>query len=404
MAGTFANNKGNRRRFLESSAGAAAGMMSLGSARRSSSSPNQKVQIAVIGVRARGRQLVKRIAAHPHATVTALCDIDSAQINRASSELQDLQPYSARLERDYRKVLAAGDIDAVVVATPDHWHAPMCLDALAANKHVFVETPISHTIDETAAIVSAASNSDRIVHCGMQQRSMPHMHSAIHELRNGSIGSIRLARAWASHRRKPIGKAVDGPPPIDVDYDTWLGAATKRPFNPNRFHYSWRWFWDYGGGELTNWGVHMIDIAMRGLSASSRDGSQFANPTISTTGGKYYFNDDQETPDTLTASFDFGDRSLIWEHRQWCPRQIEGRSAGVAFYGDGGTLIVDRGGWKIYDSSEKVAATDNSRGDTIIEDFVDAIRSGSGPQQDLASIASSTDLCHRANLVYRGLL
>jgi predicted dehydrogenase len=401
MAGNFADSKGNRRRFLESSAGVAAGVMSLGSARPEASA-NQRVQVAIIGVRARGRQLMKRLAAQSGVSIVALCDVDPAQIARASSELCDLQTQPARLERDYRNVLAAGDVDAVIVATPDHWHAKMCLDAISANKHVFVETPISHTIEETSAIVSAASDSDRIVACGLQQRSMPHIQSALDQLQSGNIGTIRLARAWASHRRKSIGKAVDGPPPIDVDYDTWLGPASKRDFNPNRFHYSWRWFWDYGGGELTNWGVHMIDTARLGLFSDQSQHSAQVEPIIKTTGGKYYFDDDQETPDTLTANFDFGDRTLTWEHRQWCPRQIEGRSAAVAFYGDGGTLILDRGGWKIYDSAEKVAATDTSSGDTVVEDFVNAVRTGSS-QHSLASIATSTDLCHRANLVYRGI-
>ena len=153
----------------------------------------------------------------------------------------------------------------------------------------------------------------------------------------------------------------------------WLGSAPKRDFNLNRFHYSWRWFWDYGGGEVTNWGVHMIDIARLGLERIADFGSRISDcgegVRITTTGGKYHFEDDQETPDTLTANLDFGDRTLIWEHRQWCPRQIEGRSAGVAFYGENGTLVLDRGGWKVYDSNEKVAVTDTSRGDTVVEDF-----------------------------------
>lgn len=393
MSSSFENNKGSRRRFLESSAGMAAGMISLGSG-QASAAANSNLQVAVVGVRSRGRQLIKRFAKLDGVHIQAICDIDLAQANRAAGELRDLQRTHCRVERDYRNVLAAGDIDAVVIATPDHWHAPMCIDALNAGKHVFVETPMSHTATETAAILDAARNSDRVVFCGMQQRSMPHMQSAIENVRSGRIGSVRLARAWTSHRRKSIGLAPDGPAPVDVDYRTWLGPAPSREFNPNRFHYSWRWFWDYGGGELTNWGIHMIDIARLGLGVGQPN-------RVTASGGKYHFNDDQETPDTLTVNYDFADSTLIWEHREWCTRQIEGRSAGVAFYGENGTLIVDRSGWKIYDSGETVPATETSRGDTVAEDFVAAIRTGDTRRDQLQSAAISTDLCHMGNSAYR---
>jgi len=417
----FTNNKGNRRRFLGSTAGVAAGMMSLKAA--TAGSANSNLQVGIVGVRARGRQLIKRFANQPGVTIRAICDIDPAQANRAAGELHDLQAADFRTERDYCSLLASGDVDAVVIATPDHWHAPMTIDAVAANKHVFVETPLTHSIDETTAVLNAASDSDRVLFCGMQQRSMSHMRSALNHIADGHLGSVRLARAWTSHRRKSIGTAPDGPPPIGVDYSHWLGPAPSREFNPNRFHYSWRWFWDYGGGELTNWGVHMIDMARLGLFGSrlhsgvagvgARDernpGASFAGSvqprpptTIHATGGKYYFtDDDQETPDTLTVNYDFGDRTLIWEHRQWCPRQIEGRSAGVAFYGEHGTLILDRGGWKVYDSNEKVAATESGSGDTVVEDFVAAVRSNDVTRHGLVSIAATTNLCHAANQEYR---
>ena len=178
MSSSFENNKGSRRRFLESSAGMAAGMISLGSG-QASAAANSNLQVAVVGVRSRGRQLIKRFAKLDGVHIQAICDIDLAQANRAAGELRDLQRTHCRVERDYRNVLAAGDIDAVVIATPDHWHAPMCIDALNAGKHVFVETPMSHTATETAAILDAARNSDRVVFCGMQQRSMPHMQSAL---------------------------------------------------------------------------------------------------------------------------------------------------------------------------------------------------------------------------------
>ncbi len=381
----------------------AAGIMTLGSG--ANGTANSNLHVAVIGVRARGRQLLKRLANTNNVSIRALCDVDPAQAQRASGELRDVQREQFRLERDYQVILAAGDVDAVVIATPDHWHAPMCVQSLAAGKHVFVETPLSHSTEDTNAMLSAATDSDRVLFCGMQQRSMPHIQSALNHIAAGHLGSVRLARAWTSHRRKSIGRAPDGPPPIDVHYSMWLGPALQREFNPNRFHYSWRWFWDYGGGELTNWGVHMIDIARLGLfgrRTTDADADTLPTPGVQVTGGKYYFtDDDQETPDTLTVNYDFGDRTLIWEHRQWCPRQIEGRSAGVAFYGEHGTLIVDRGGWKVYDSNEKVAATDSGSGDTIVTDFVEAVGTNKIDRDTLHSIAATTDLCHMANKVYR---
>lgn len=386
----FANYRGNRRRFLESSAGMAAGMMSISGPRRS-----DPVRVAIIGTRNRGRQLAKRFAASSAASIAAVCDIDYAQASRCLTEVQQIAGSTGcRMEADYQRVLAAGDVDAVVIATPDHWHAKMCLESLDAAKHVFVEPPLAHTIDESRQILSAAATSERTVFCGLQQRSMAHVRSAIAHLQENRIGEVRLARAWTSHRRTSIGKAPDSPEPIGVDYQRWLGPAPARPFNPNRFHYSWRWFWDYGGGELTNWGVHLLDIARLGMNVSlPRD--------VVAVGGQYYISDDQETPDTLNVTYDYSDRAIVWEQRQWSPRQMEGRSAGVAFYGNRGTLIVDRGGWKIYDSEESSGLSEPGRGDTIVEDFLDAIRVGDRRLDDLKSAAISTDLCHLGNQAYR---
>ena len=183
MSANFSNNTGNRRRFLGSSAGVAASMLSLGGAPVGS----PEIRVGVIGVRARGRQLIKRLVSLDGVSVSSICDIDPAQASRAAGELRDLQSSPFRVERDYQRLLASGDVDSVVIATPDHWHARMCIDALAAGKHVFVETPLSHKVDETAAILGAASQSDRVLFCGMQQRSMPHMHSALDHIAAGHL-------------------------------------------------------------------------------------------------------------------------------------------------------------------------------------------------------------------------
>ncbi len=381
----------SRRRFLESSAGLAAGLMAFGA---TAQAKRPSVNVGVIGVRVRGRQLARAFSRTSGCRVVAICDVDPTQAIRTGSELLEFQQQPCRQEAQASRVLGADDVDAVVIATPDHWHASLCLQAIEAGKHVFVETPMSHTVAETRSILSAARASDRVVFCGLQQRSMPHVQSALRVLQEGRLGNVRLARAWSSHKRKPIGRATAGPVPIGVDYETWLGPAPRREFTPNRFHYSWRWFWDYGGGELTNLGVHMIDIARLGLNVTTPR-------RIVATGGQYYTDDDQETPDTLTVNYDFHDCSLIWEHRQWCSRPIEGRSTGVAFYGDRGTLIIDRGGWKIYDSDKKDASGEQGSGDSVVADFLTAVRLGRPDHSLLESAAISTDLCHFGNLAWR---
>lgn len=385
----------SRREFLGSSAknaaGVAAGMVALGAV---PFRPSECVRIGVIGVRNRGKQLASGFAAMSDVEVGALCDVDASQLPAAARAVEEVQGTAPRMERDFRRLLDDTAIDAIVVATPDHWHAAMAVRACEAGKDVYLEKPLARTIAEGEQVLAAAIRHQRVVQCGIQERSGEQFRTAIELVRSGRLGEVRLARAWAVQKRKPIGFKKDGPAPECVDYDQWLGLAPRREFNPNRFHYNWRWFWDYGTGELGNWGPHMLDVARWGL------GVEWPR-RVASSGGIYHLRDDRQTPDTQTVHFDFGDRTIIWEHRQWSAHGIEGRSCACAFYGERGTLVVDRGGWKVYDCRESLTCGAHDCEAAHLRDFIDCVRSRSTPRCDAWTGHVSSGLCHLGNIAHR---
>ncbi|MEX0704519.1 MAG: Gfo/Idh/MocA family oxidoreductase [Planctomycetales bacterium] len=389
-------NPVSRREFLGSSAknaaGVAAGMVGLGAVPFRPAS--DRVRLGVIGVRNRGKQLACGFAAMPDVEVAALCDVDASQLPAATRAVEEAQGRPPRWEHDFRRLLDDRALDALVIATPDHWHAAMMVRACEAGKDVYVEKPVSRTIAEGEKMVAAAERHQRVVQCGIQERSGGQFRSAIEFVRSGRLGDVRLARAWAVQRRKPIGAKKDGLAPECVDYDLWLGPAPQRAFNPNRFHYNWRWYWDYGTGELGNWGTHMLDVARWGL------GVEWPR-RVSSSGGVYHLRDDRQTPDTQTVHFDFGDRTLVWEHRQWTSHGIEGRSTAAAFYGEHGTLIVDRGGWKVYDCRESITHAADDCEAAHLRNFIDCIRTRGTPHADIRTGHVSSALCHLGNMAHR---
>jgi predicted dehydrogenase len=391
----------NRRQFLGSSAknaaGVAAGMVALAGATAvagSKSSPGERVRVATIGVRNQGKTLTAHLAGLPDVDVVALCDVDESLRPAATSAATDAHGKAPRWESDFRRILDDRTIDAVVIATPDHWHAPMTILACQAGKDVYVEKPVSHNVREGQQMVAAARRSGRVVQSGLQQRSGTHFQSAVDFVRSGKLGAVHLAKAWTVHRRKPIGRKRDSVPPDGVDYDLWLGPAPLRAFNANRFHYNWHWFWDYGTGELGNWGTHMLDVARWGLGVGL--------PTrISASGGRFHFDDDQETPDTLVVQYAYPRATIVWEHRLWSTHGVEGRSAAAAFYGEAGTLVVDRGGWKVYDLAETIASDSSEQPIAHLRNFIDCIKSRSRPAADIETGHVSSALCHLGNIAYR---
>ena len=388
----------NRRAFLGSSAqqaaSVAAGMLGLSTVASAGISAAHDLRIGVIGVRNQGKDLAVRLAGLPGVNIAALCDVDESQFAPAIPAIGAVQSSLPRTEHDFRRLLDDPSLDAVVVATPDHWHAPMGMQALQAGKHLYLEAPITHRLKEGVWLQALAENSRQIVQCGLPQRSGPHFHAAIDYLRSGQLGKVLQAKAWTFHVRKSIGHRAEVSTDPDFDHDLWLGPAVAHPYQANRSHYNWRWFWDYGSGELGHWGVHLLDVALWGL--------ELAWPTqITAVGGKFHFDDDQETPDTLTVHYRYPQTLLTWEHRLWSPHGQEGRSAGVAFYGDRGTLVVDRGGWKVYDQPGAPAANGADSFPAHLGTFVAAIRGQATVNAPIEVGHLASGLCHLGNIAYR---
>lgn len=387
----------SRRQFLgrsaQNAAGVAAGMVGLSST-AAATDRSQPVRVGVIGVRNQGRTLATQLAGMDDVNVAALCDVDSSLQSAAINAVSDKQDLAPRWETDFRRLLDDAAVDAVVIATPDHWHALMGIMACQADKDVYLEKPVSHTVEEGQRLVEVARSTDRIIQTGLQQRSGAHFQSAIELIHSGKLGTVRLAKAWMASKRKPIGRKLDEPAPQGVDYDLWLGPAPERDFNANRFHHHWQWFHDYGTGELGNWGVHLLDIARWGLKLDFPS-------RVSASGGNYVFRGDQEMPDTLQATFHWPQHTITWEHRLWTNHGLEGRGSGVSFHGEHGTLVIDRSGWKVYDSKERLNADASELLGSHLRNFIDCVRTRQRPNADIEVGHISTTLCHIGNAAWR---
>lgn len=308
-------------------------------------SADEIVRVALIGCRSMGWADLSSLLKHPGVACIALCDIDSNILNSRAAELEKKSGKKPLLYSDYRKLLENKDIDAVIIGTPDHWHCLVMVNACEAGKDVYVEKPIANTIEECNLMVAAATKYNRIVQVGQWQRSDPHWISALDYLRSGKLGNIRAAKTWANvNYGKSFPVKPDSPVPAGVDYDMWLGPAPKRPFNANRFHGSFRYFWDYAGGLMTDWGVHMIDMVLAGMNVT-------VPASVAVSGGKYAYPDSAaETPDTLQAVYDFGHFTMLWEQCLGTGRTPYNRTPGnpgVAFIGNNGTLVIDRDTWEV---------------------------------------------------------
>jgi predicted dehydrogenase len=337
--------------------------------------------------------------------------VDDDHTARTLRELRDQHRQEpALLSRDFREVLDRGDIDAVIVATPDHWHALPTILACEAGKDVYVEKPLSLTIAEGRAMVNAARRHKRVVQIGTQQRSASHYQEAVAYVKSGALGKVRVVRAWAYLDSNGAMPALpNDAPPAYVDYDLWLGPAPKRPFNRNRFHSSFRWFWDYSGGLATDWGAHMIDIASWAMGVR-------APSSAASVGGKFGYPDDaMETPDTQHVIWSFPGFSMIWEHALGVGRGPEGREHGVAFHGNDAVLVIDRGGWEVIPETRNLdrmgpryrsegLPRQRAREDfhlRHIENFIDCMRSRKQPNSDVEIGHTSMIACHLGNIAQR---
>jgi predicted dehydrogenase len=400
-------NTTTRRHFLQHTATFSAGAVALGLSprvRAAESGANNKIVLALIGPGGMGTNLLKSFAAQPDVVIASVCDPDSARAGAAAQITEQISGKRPKTEKDLRRVLEDKSIDGVVIATPDHWHAPATILACEAGKHVYVEKPCSHNIREGRLMVAAARRYNRIVQVGTQSRGTAHVRRAMELLHGGAIGEVVVAKAWNSQRRGSIGRAKPSDPPANLDFDLWVGPAPVVPYQSNLLPGVWRWWYAFGTGDMGNDGVHDLDIARWGLGVETHPN------TITALGGKYVFDDDQQFPDTQTVAFEYAGQAnarpkqLIYEQRLWSPYMQEGYENGNAFYGTKGMLILGKhGGWQVFgpknEAREKMSG--NVESTPHHRDFLEGIKSGRRPNADIEIGHLSATLCHLGNIATR---
>jgi len=355
--------------------------MELLAAVRKKVGPNDTINIGVIGCKGMGFSDLVSMLKISETNVIALCDVDESVLQARTTDLEKAGIKKPKWYRDYRRLLENKDIDVVIIGTPDHWHCLQLTDALQAGKDVYCEKPIANSIQESNLMLNYVTASDRMVQIGQWQRSQPHFLDAIAYVHSGQLGEIRLAKAWAYQGwMKPVPMIADSPVPNGVDYDMWLGPAPKRDFNANRFHFNFRWFWDYAGGLMTDWGVHLIDYALYGMKAGTPK-------SVMAIGGKFAYPDDaSETPDTLQTVYEYDGFSILWEHATGIDGGNYGRNHGIAFIGNNATLVLDRQGWELIpenrakEGKDKIEAVSFDRGtknglDLHMVNFIESVKS-----------------------------
>ena len=375
-----------RRKFLEQSALLAAGGLLIPafesnafSIFKSRVSPSDQVNIGAIGIKGMGWSNVMAALKIPGVNLVAVCDVDKSVIDKRLDELSKKNIATSNIKRygDYRKLLEQKDVDAVIIGTPDHWHALMMIHACEAGKDVYVEKPVGNSIVECNRMVAAQKRYNKIVQAGQWQRSQQHFKDAVAFVHSGQLGNIRTAKVWCYQGWMKPGPVVpDSAAPEGVDYQQWLGPAKTRPFNSSRFHFNFRWFWDYAGGLMTDWGVHLLDYALIGMKAD-------LPISIAGLGGKFAYPDlYEETPDTLTTLYEFDKFNMVWDSAMGIDNGSYGRDHGIAFIGNNGTLILNRGGWEVIEerqSKNKVIMPFQKSSDNGLDkhwvNFIDAVKS-----------------------------
>lgn len=337
--------------------------------------PNDRINIGLVGCKGMGFSDLSSMLKISETNVIALCDVDKNVLEQRTADLEKAGIKKPMWYRDYRKMLENKDIDVVIIGTPDHWHCLQLTDALQAGKDVYCEKPIANSVQESNIMLNYVGASDRMVQIGQWQRSQPHFVDAIEFVHSGKLGNIRLAKAWAYQGwMKPVPVLPNGEAPEGVDYKMWLGPAPERPFNPNRFHFNFRWFWDYAGGLMTDWGVHLIDYALYGMKAGTPK-------SVMALGGKFAYPDDaSETPDSLQTVYEYDGYSILWEHATGISNGNYGRNHGISFIGNNGTLVLDRNGWEVIPEGDNMEAlplqqNQGSGLDLHTVNFIEAVQS-----------------------------
>lgn len=373
---------------------------------------NERVQVGMMGVNSRGLQLSRNFARESNCEIMYVSDVDTRAAAKCIDAVGKLQARHPRASPDFRKALEDKDLDALVIAAPDHWHAPAAILASKAGKHVYLEKPCSHNPREGELLVAASEKYKNVIQMGNQRRSFPNIISAINELHAGVIGRVYFAKTWYDDARPSIGIGKEVAVPEWLDYELWQGPAPRKPYKDNVVHYKWHWFWHWGTGESLNNGTHFVDLARWGLGV---DYPVF----VTSSGGRYHYKDDQETPDTQVISMDFGnDTSMVWEGRSCNRYPTEGTSVGVIFFGDNGTLSIQENAYKIFDRDNKLVKEVNNKknievnagdkmnpspgGDVLhIQNFVNGIKNGSKLNADILGGHKSTLLVQLGNIALR---
>ncbi len=392
----------NRRQFLQETTLGVATVAALSTT--ANAAPGNRLVVGVIGPGGMGSNHLKLLSGYADVDVAYVCDVDASRAALAAKLVENAKGTAPKVVTDMRKVFDDKSVDAVFIATPDHWHSPATILACDAGKHVYVEKPCSHNIREGRLMIEAARRNKRIVQVGTQSRSSAHVMKAMQLLKDGAIGDILTAKVWNSQKRRDIGHVQPSTPPKELDYDTWSGPAPLRPYQANMLPGSWRWFHDFGCGDMGNDGVHNLDIAVWGL------GVQTHPSTIAALGGKYFFDDDQQFPDTQNVLFEYEatkgghKQQLSFEQRIWSPYRQEGYENGNAFYGTKGQLILGHTvGWQLF--GERSKPLDSGTGTPDLpahhRNFFDCIRSGEPPHAEAAIGHLSASLVHLGNIATR---
>jgi len=423
------NDQVTRRSFLETTSKTAAGIAALGAslgggvapgtaraaAVRRSLGANDRIRIALVGCGGMGRYNLMDFLATGQCDVVAVCDVDDSRIDEAckvAAEKADQKP--ARV-KDYRRVIDNKDIDAVIVATPDHWHAIVMMRAVAAGKDVYCEKPCCHNIREGRAMVEAAKKYKAVVQVGTQQRSAAHMQAARDFIRSAQLGTISMTETYTYGNESPdgMGHAPDEPVPPGVDYEMWLGPAPKRPFNRRRFHLTWRWYFDYAAGMVGDWNVHLQDIIMWTLKTPHAH-------AVSASGGKLILTDDRDTPDTMLACYEFGPGPYtpkghvhLYTLRKASGPPWNRGGYGMVFHGTNGKLHLTRDGWEVIGDAKDWAHPEKGlrvpsakyeghrEHDTHVKNFLECMRTRQAPIASIEDHFNTVTACHLANVSLR---
>ncbi|APW60787.1 Gfo/Idh/MocA family protein [Paludisphaera borealis] len=415
----MASEQVTRRNFVETAGIAAGAAAAFGApAIGREEPPSRRYRLGLIGAGSRGGQLLDSFLAQKDVDIVAIADVDDHHSGNTADRIKkEKKGDRPKVSRDYRAMLDRKDVDAVIIATPDHWHALPTIQAVAAGKDVYVEKPVAHNVAEGRAMIAAGRKYNKIIAVGTQQRSSSHFQKAVEIVQSGKLGKIFWVQTWNYENISPtgLGRCPDSEAPACVDYDRWLGPAPQRAFNLNRFHLLFRWYFDYAGGMMSDWGVHLNDIVLWALNSKGPE-------SVYATGGVVTSDDDRDTPDTLQVVYEFPGTTLTYSMRKGNGLKFNGHDYGILFCGTDGSLMLDRSGYEVIPDKtvlpygiklvhgdrplrkidlEASTAKGVDGQDAHVRNFLDCLASRAKPTTDVQTAHYSTNTCHMGNIAYK---